>query len=95
MFNGLIVVAFALEPVRPGDGGFICVPGCAPPPEPPDRRSALTLMCAVLSAQGQCPIQASGGVADGRQPHHGAVSPLPLWPETKTEFFVVYAGATC
>ena len=44
MFNGLIVVAFALEPVRPGDGGFICVPGCAPPPEPPGRRSALTLV---------------------------------------------------
>ena len=27
MYNGLIVVAFALAPVEEGDGGFICVPG--------------------------------------------------------------------
>ena len=27
MYNGLIVVMFALHPVREGDGGFICVPG--------------------------------------------------------------------
>lgn len=27
MWNGLIVVMYALEDVNPGDGGFICVPG--------------------------------------------------------------------
>jgi hypothetical protein len=27
MYNGLIVVMYALEDVNPGDGGFICVPG--------------------------------------------------------------------
>lgn len=27
MYNGLIVVMYALEAVNPGDGGFICVPG--------------------------------------------------------------------
>jgi ectoine hydroxylase-related dioxygenase (phytanoyl-CoA dioxygenase family) len=27
MYNGLVVVMYALEDVNPGDGGFICVPG--------------------------------------------------------------------
>ena len=27
MFNGLVVVAYSLKDVRPGDGGFGCVPG--------------------------------------------------------------------
>ncbi|MBI4530750.1 MAG: phytanoyl-CoA dioxygenase family protein [Candidatus Latescibacteria bacterium] len=27
MYNGMIVVIYALEDVNPGDGGFICVPG--------------------------------------------------------------------
>ncbi|NKB72745.1 MAG: hypothetical protein GKR89_37210 [Candidatus Latescibacteria bacterium] len=27
MYNGLIVIMYALEDVNPGDGGFICVPG--------------------------------------------------------------------
>ena len=27
MYNGLLVVMYALEDVNPGDGGFICVPG--------------------------------------------------------------------
>ena len=27
MWNGLIVVMYALRDVKPGDGGFICVPG--------------------------------------------------------------------
>ena len=27
MYNGLIVVMYALEDIHPGDGGFICVPG--------------------------------------------------------------------
>jgi ectoine hydroxylase-related dioxygenase (phytanoyl-CoA dioxygenase family) len=27
MYNGLIVVMYALEDVNPGDGGFVCVPG--------------------------------------------------------------------
>ena len=27
MWNGLIVIMYALEDVNPGDGGFICVPG--------------------------------------------------------------------
>ena len=27
MYNGLIVVMYALEDVHPGDGGFVCVPG--------------------------------------------------------------------
>jgi ectoine hydroxylase-related dioxygenase (phytanoyl-CoA dioxygenase family) len=27
MWNGLIVIMYALEEVNPGDGGFICVPG--------------------------------------------------------------------
>jgi ectoine hydroxylase-related dioxygenase (phytanoyl-CoA dioxygenase family) len=27
MYNGLIVVMYALEDVRPGDGGLVCVPG--------------------------------------------------------------------
>ena len=27
MWNGLIVIMYALEDVNPGDGGFVCVPG--------------------------------------------------------------------
>jgi ectoine hydroxylase-related dioxygenase (phytanoyl-CoA dioxygenase family) len=27
MYNGLVVVMYALEDVNPGDGGFVCVPG--------------------------------------------------------------------
>lgn len=27
MYNGLVVVMYALEDVNPGDGGFICIPG--------------------------------------------------------------------
>jgi len=50
MFNGLIVVAFALEPVRPGDGGFICVPGCAPPAVRPRGPSLGSDPHAVLAA---------------------------------------------
>ena len=29
MYNGLLVAMYALKDVNPGDGGFICVPGCA------------------------------------------------------------------
>jgi hypothetical protein len=31
MYNGLLVVMYALEDVNPGDGGFICVPGSVRP----------------------------------------------------------------
>ena len=31
MYNGLLVVMYALEDINAGDGGFICVPGSVRP----------------------------------------------------------------
>lgn len=50
MYNGLLVVMYALEDVNPGDGGFICVPGqsAARPADPPFLACAA---CVLLPTQ--------------------------------------------
>lgn len=54
MYNGLMVVAYNLKPVNPGDGGFACVPGSHKSnfPMPNEWRNLATLQPCVLPVTG-------------------------------------------
>ena len=50
MWNGLIVIMYALEDVDPGDGGFVCVPGSHKADDRPEYDIEVDTIAATMPA---------------------------------------------